>query len=90
MVRLAFGELDFLDVRLADHSELLFGNGLPIRFRQQFALHLVVNVRAKRFHDQVHRRFSGPETRKPGLLLHFMRHLVERGLHRWHVHFHPQ
>ena len=88
--RPAFGELDFLNVRLADDAQFLVGDGFAIPFGNQLALRFFVDLRRVRFDHQVPRRFAGTKAGQADLLLKIQRNLLERGVHRRRVHFHPQ
>ena len=86
--RLAFGELNLLDVRLADHPEFLVGDGLAITVRDQPAFGFFVDLRGVALYDQVPRGFAGTKAGEADLLLKLARDFFERRVHRRRVQFH--
>ncbi len=74
--RLAAAELDFLDVRVAEHIELLFIHGFLVRVRDQLALGFVENFLLILAQHHLPRGFTRAEARQIRLPLKIFRRVI--------------
>ena len=83
-------ELDFLDVRVADHGDFLFFERLAVMVADELAFDLVLDVRLVFFEHEGARRLARTEARQRGLFLEILRDGLEDFIHGLRVQFHPQ
>ena len=87
MEGLTFGELDFFDVRVADHFELLVLDSLLVGLGNELALDLVGNVLLIAFDDHVARGFARAKAGEGGFALKVFGHGFEGRVDGRRVHF---
>ena len=87
--RLAFRELDILDVRVPDDFEFFVLDTLAIGFGDQLAFDLIGDVLLVALDNHVARGFAGPETGEGSLTLEIFGDGFESGVDGGGIHFEP-
>ena len=85
--RLAFGELDFFDVGVADHFELLVFDSFLVGLGDELALDLVGDVLLVTLDDHIAGGFAGTKSGEGGFALEVFGHGFESGVDGGGVHF---